>query len=74
MTRFALASAALIAFAGMASAASSNLSSNAQVTLATLAPTVQLDTLTPLQVREINNAVASNDGLSQPELRTILAN
>ncbi|MDB6454613.1 hypothetical protein [Falsirhodobacter sp. 20TX0035] len=73
MTRIALASAALLAFAGVASAASSNLSSASEVTISTLAPDVQVDTLTPIQVREINNSVSSDEGLTQPQLRTILA-
>lgn len=75
MKRIALTSIALIALAGAASAqTAADLSSASRVTLTTLAPDAKLDNLTVIQVREINRAVTSNDGLTQPELRTILAN
>lgn len=75
MKRIALTSVALIALAGAASAQTTpDLSSASRVTLSTLAPAANLDSLTAIQVRQINRAVVSNDGLTQPELRTILAN
>ena len=74
MKRIAFASIALIALTGAVSAQTTALSSNAKVTLSTLAPDANLDNLSVIQVREINRAVVSNDGLSQYELQTILAN
>ncbi|QUS36543.1 hypothetical protein [Falsirhodobacter algicola] len=72
MKRIALATAALVVFAGMASA--TTLSSQAQVTLDTLAPSVQASDLSPIQAKLINRAVNSNEGLTSSDLATILHN
>lgn len=75
MKRIALASAAMIALAGVASAAPvTDLTSASKVTLDTLAPTLQAQDLTSIQVREINAAVNSDEGLSNRDLTTILTN
>ncbi|WP_128254707.1 hypothetical protein [Falsirhodobacter deserti] len=75
MKHIMLASAALIAIAGAAVANPTNgLNSAAEVTLETLAPQVDADSLSAIQVNRINREVGSNDGLSRADLYTILAN
>ncbi len=75
MKRIAIAAAALIAVAGVASAQSAPaLTSATQVTLQTLAPSLDTASLTPLQVRELNSRVSSDNGLTIAQIRTIVAN
>ena len=75
MKRIALTTAAaLFALTGVASAQSAvPLTSASQVTLSTLAPDLDTGALTPVQVRRINAEVASNDGLTASQIRTIVA-
>ncbi|QUS36544.1 hypothetical protein [Falsirhodobacter algicola] len=68
--------AALIALAGAASAQTAapgdlQLSSGAIEQLETLEPNLDISTLTPIQINEINEEV-NGDGLDQGELITIL--
>ncbi|MCJ8138504.1 hypothetical protein [Falsirhodobacter halotolerans] len=70
-----LIAAALVAFAGAASAQTTPvLNSSSQVVLQTLAPDLDASKLTPIQVRRINNEVASNSGLTKPVLQNIVRN
>ncbi|WP_136686013.1 hypothetical protein [Falsirhodobacter xinxiangensis] len=71
MKALTLAAAAFFAVAG-ASYAQEALSTGAVEQLQTLAPTLDVTTLTPIQISEINEAVASQDGLDESELNTII--
>ncbi|WP_136686014.1 hypothetical protein [Falsirhodobacter xinxiangensis] len=75
MKRIALASAAaLVALTGVASAQSATqLTSAAQVTLSTLAPNLDTDSLSPIQVSQLNGAVDSDNGLTAAQIKTIVA-
>ncbi|MDH2328558.1 hypothetical protein QCN27_17035 [Cereibacter sp. SYSU M97828] len=75
MKRIALASAAaLVALTGMASAQSASaLTSATQVTLSTLAPNLDTSSLSPIQVRQLNDAVNSDNGLTTAQIKTIVA-
>lgn len=75
MKRIALASAAaLVALTGMASAQSATaLTSATQVTLSTLAPGLDTSSLSPIQIRELNGAVESDNGLTVAQIQTIVA-
>lgn len=76
MKRIAIASAAaLFALTGIASAQSAtSLTSASEVTLSTLAPNLDTSALSPLQIREINSAVASDNALTSAQIRTIVGN
>ncbi|WP_128254706.1 hypothetical protein [Falsirhodobacter deserti] len=76
MKKIALTAAALLTFAGAATAetAATNempLHSSAIEQLRTLAPDLDVTTLTPIQVNEINEEV-DGDGLTEAELTEIL--
>lgn len=74
MKRIALATAALIALTGVASAQSApTLSSAAVVTLSTLAPDLDTSALTAVQVSRLNNSVNSDNNLTAAQIRTIVA-
>ncbi|WP_045391807.1 hypothetical protein [Falsirhodobacter sp. alg1] len=74
MKRIAIIAALTLATAASANAAAPTLSSNAQVTLSTLAPQLEESSLDVLQIKRINRAVVSDEGLGEPELRNILRN
>lgn len=70
MKVMALAAAAFIAVAG-AAAAQEELSTGAVEQIQTLAPTLDVSTLTPIQISEINAAVADST-LDESKLNTII--
>ncbi|WP_045391798.1 hypothetical protein [Falsirhodobacter sp. alg1] len=74
MKHIAIIAALALAAASSANAATPTLSSNAQVTLSTLAPELDTDSLDTLQVKRLNRAVVSDEGLNHSELQTILRN
>ena len=75
MKTLSIVTAALIAVAGVASAQSvPMLSSAVEVTLSTLAPSLDTAALSSIQISELNRAVGSSKGLNQTELSTILRN
>ena len=76
MKTFALATAAVVALSGAAFAQTAApgdmpLSSGAIEQLRTLNPELDVTTLTPIQINEINEEVAG-DGIDEGELITIL--
>ncbi|MDH2328559.1 hypothetical protein QCN27_17040 [Cereibacter sp. SYSU M97828] len=71
MKALTLAAATFLAVAG-AGYAQETLSTGAVEQIQTLAPTLDVTTLTPIQIQEINEAVASQDGLDESELNTII--
>lgn len=73
MKNVTLIAAALVAFGGMASAQTGPvLSSSAQVILQTLDADLDTSNLSAVQVRRINDEVASDTGLTQPMLINIV--
>lgn len=66
-----LTAAAFVAFAG-AAFAQTTLTTAAQEQVMTLSPTLDVTALTPIQIGEINDKVASADGLDESELMTIV--
>ncbi len=66
-----LTAAAFVAFAGAASA-QETLTTGAVEQIETLSPGMDTSTLTQIQISEINEAVASQDGLDESELMTIV--
>lgn len=71
MKALTLAAATFLAVSG-AGFAQETLSTGAVEQIQTLAPTLDVTTLTPIQISEINEAVASQDGLDESELNTII--
>lgn len=73
MKSLILASATLIAVGGAAFAQNAPaLTSAAEVTLSTIAPELNTSDLTAVQVNRINAEVASSNGLSQSQIRSIV--
>ncbi|WP_045391801.1 hypothetical protein [Falsirhodobacter sp. alg1] len=74
MKRIAIIAALALTAAASANAAVPTLSSNAQVTLSTLAPQLDEGSLDSLQIKSINRAVGSDNGLDKSDLQSIVRN